>query len=65
MRSRPRQSAPSAACSSLRPASSRMEVSDSHSVNAGWDTGGRVPSYVTDNETDTVSVGQGKVLFDG
>jgi hypothetical protein len=22
------------------------------------------PSYVTDNETDTVSVGQGKVLFD-
>jgi hypothetical protein len=22
------------------------------------------PSYVTDNETDTISVGQGKVLFD-
>ena len=40
MRSRPRQSAPSAARSSLRPAPSRMEVRDSHSVNAGWVTGG-------------------------
>src|SRR6266513_754305 len=40
MSSRPRQSAPSAAWSSLRPAPSRMEVSDSHSGNAGWVTGG-------------------------
>ena len=30
------------------------------------DTVGKItcPSFVTDNETDTVSVGQGKVLFD-
>lgn len=35
---------PVCGCSSLRPASNRMEISDSRSVNAGWVTGGRVPS---------------------
>jgi len=33
-------------------------------TNAGTAPAITCPSYVTDNETDTVSVGQGKVLFD-
>jgi Alpha/beta hydrolase family len=33
-------------------------------TNADTITSVRCPSYVTDNETDTVSTGQGKVLFD-
>jgi hypothetical protein len=33
-------------------------------TNAGFITGVTCPSYVTDNESDPVSTGQGKELFD-